>query len=51
MGIFKWKKLASLMLVGVFCGSAIGASAFADDDKSQPPAKPRQRQRSKRPLR
>src|SRR5450755_3698272 len=41
MDIFKWKKLASLMLVGVFCGSAVGASAFADDDsKSQPPAKP-----------
>jgi hypothetical protein len=40
MGIFKWKKLASLILAGVFCGSAMGASAFADDDKSQPPAKP-----------
>jgi hypothetical protein len=41
MGIFKWKKLASLMMVGVFCGSAVGASAFADDDgKDQPPAKP-----------
>ena len=40
MGIFKWKKLASLMLAGVFCGSAMGASAFADDDKSRPPAKP-----------
>jgi hypothetical protein len=41
MRIFKWKKLASLMLVGVFCGGAVGASAFADDDgKGQPPAKP-----------
>jgi hypothetical protein len=41
MDIFKGKKLASLMLVGVFCGSAVGASAFADDDgKGQPPAKP-----------
>ena len=41
MDIFKWKKLASVMLVGVFCGSAVGASAFADDDgKDQPPAKP-----------
>jgi hypothetical protein len=41
MDIFKWKRLGSLMLAGVFCGSAIGASAFADDDgKGQPPAKP-----------
>src|SRR5450631_278753 len=41
MSIFKCKKLVSLMLVGVFCGSAVGASAFADDDgKGQPPAKP-----------
>jgi hypothetical protein len=41
MCIFKWKRLASLTLVGVFCGSAVGASAFADDDgKDQPPAKP-----------
>ncbi|HWY43202.1 MAG TPA: outer membrane beta-barrel protein [Candidatus Sulfotelmatobacter sp.] len=41
MDIFKWKKLASLMMVGVFCGSAVGSSAFADDDgKDQPPAKP-----------
>jgi hypothetical protein len=41
MGIFKWKKLASLMFVGVFCGSAVGSSLFADDDgKPQPPAKP-----------
>lgn len=41
MGIFKWKKLSSLMFVGVFCGSAVGSSLFADDDgKSQPPAKP-----------
>src|SRR5580765_7633445 len=41
MGSFKWKKLVSLMLVGALCGSAVGASAFADDDgKNQPPAKP-----------
>jgi len=41
MGIFKWKRLGSLMLAGVFCGSAVGVSAFADDDgKNQPPAKP-----------
>jgi hypothetical protein len=41
MRIFKWKKLVSLMLVGVFCGSAVGAFAFADDDgKGQPPIKP-----------
>jgi Putative beta-barrel porin-2, OmpL-like. bbp2 len=41
MGIFKWKKLVSLLVVGVFCASAIGASASADDDsKGQPPAKP-----------
>src|SRR5690242_17668787 len=40
MDITKWKKLAWLMLVGVFCVSALGASAFADDDgKGQPPAK------------
>jgi hypothetical protein len=41
MSIFKCKKLVSLMLVGVFCGSAVGTSAIADDDgKGQPPAKP-----------
>jgi hypothetical protein len=40
MCIFKWKNLVTLILVGVFCGSAVGASAFADDDaKGQPPAK------------
>jgi putative OmpL-like beta-barrel porin-2 len=40
MPIFKWKKLVLLMLVGVFCGSAVGVSAFADDDgKGQPPTK------------
>src|SRR6267143_5130787 len=39
MCIFKWKNLVTL-LVGVFCGSAVGASAFAGDDaKGQPPAK------------
>jgi hypothetical protein len=41
MGILKWNKLVALMLVGALCGSAVGASAFADDDgKNQPPAKP-----------
>jgi len=41
MHIFKWKKFVSLVLVGVFCGGAVGVSAFADDDgKDQPPAKP-----------
>jgi Putative beta-barrel porin-2, OmpL-like. bbp2 len=41
MRIFKWKKLVSMVLVGVFCGSAVGVCAFADDDgKDQPPAKP-----------
>jgi hypothetical protein len=42
MGIFKWKKkLVSLLVVGVFCVSAAGTRAFADDDgKDQPPAKP-----------
>ena len=41
MRIFKWKKLVSLMLVGLLCGSAAGVPAFADDDgKGQPPAKP-----------
>jgi len=41
MHIFKWKKLVSLVLIGVFCGGAVGVSAFADDDgKDQPPAKP-----------
>jgi hypothetical protein len=40
MCIFKWKNLVTLMLVGLFCGSAVGASSFADDDaKGQPPAK------------
>jgi Putative beta-barrel porin-2, OmpL-like. bbp2 len=41
MHIFNWKRLASLMVAGVFCGSAVGATAFADDGgKGQPPAKP-----------
>jgi Putative beta-barrel porin-2, OmpL-like. bbp2 len=41
MHIFKWKKLVSMVLVGVFCGGAVGVCAFADDDgKDQPPAKP-----------
>jgi hypothetical protein len=41
MRIFMWKKVVSLMLVAAFCGSAVGASAFADDDgKGQPSASP-----------
>src|SRR5258708_2006275 len=41
MRIFRWKKLVSLVLIGVFCGGVVGVSAFADDDgKDQPPAKP-----------
>ncbi len=41
MRIFKCKKLVSLLLVGVFCGNAVSASAFADDDgKGQPTTKP-----------
>jgi Putative beta-barrel porin-2, OmpL-like. bbp2 len=40
MRIFIWKKVVSLMLVAAFCGSAVGASAFADDGKGQPPANP-----------
>jgi hypothetical protein len=41
MHIFKWKKLVSIVLVGVFCGGAVGVCALADDDgKDQPPAKP-----------
>lgn len=40
MRLFKWKKLVSLTLIGVFCGIA-AVSAFADDDgKGQPPPKP-----------
>src|SRR5882762_1821631 len=41
MDIFKWKKLVSLMMVGMFFGSAVGPRAFADDDgKSEVPPKP-----------
>jgi hypothetical protein len=43
MRIFKWKRLVSIILVGWCCGSAVGASAFADNDgkgKTEPPAKP-----------
>jgi hypothetical protein len=41
MRIFKWKKLLSLVLVGVLCGGAVGVCAPAEDDgKNQPPAKP-----------
>jgi len=39
MRIFKWKRLAPLILVGLCCGSAV--LAFADDDgKDKPSAKP-----------
>jgi hypothetical protein len=39
MRIFKWKRLVSVMLVGLSCGSAI--RALADDGgKDNPPAKP-----------
>lgn len=41
MDTFTGKKLVSLLLIGVLCGSAVGASAFADDDgRGQPAAKP-----------
>src|SRR6266478_3791530 len=43
MRIFKWKRLVSVILVGLFlcCGSAVRAFAFADDEgKDKPPAKP-----------
>ena len=41
MRIFKWRRLVSVILVGLCCGS--GVCAFADDDgkgKTEPPAKP-----------
>ena len=38
MGNFKGKTLASMLVVGMFCG--VGAHAFADDDDSKPHAKP-----------
>jgi hypothetical protein len=42
MRIFKWKRLVSVILAGLCCGSALCASGFADDDKGKtdPPAKP-----------
>src|SRR5258708_34848849 len=41
MRLLRWKKLVSLVVIGVFCGGVVGVSAFADDDgKDQPPAKP-----------
>src|SRR6266851_3646084 len=41
MRVFGWKKLVSVMLVGLCCGSAIRAFAFADDDsKNKTSAKP-----------
>src|SRR6266576_7059784 len=41
MHIFKLNRLASLMLVAVFCGGAVPVVAFADDDgKGEPPVKP-----------
>jgi Putative beta-barrel porin-2, OmpL-like. bbp2 len=40
MRIFKWKRLVPVILVGLCCGSALRASAFADDDgKEKPPTK------------
>src|SRR5690349_11031688 len=39
MGIFKWKRLVPVILVGLCCGS--GVLGFADDDgKEKPPARP-----------
>src|SRR6202795_1750760 len=41
MHIFKLKRLVSLMLVVVSCGSAVPLVAFADDNgKGEPPVKP-----------
>jgi hypothetical protein len=41
MYIFKLKRLVTLMLVAVSCGSAVPVVAFADDAaKGEPPAKP-----------
>jgi len=41
MHIFKLKRLASLMLVAVFCGGAVPVVAFANDDgKGEPRVKP-----------
>src|SRR6266550_2862625 len=41
MHIFKLNRLASLMLVAVFCRGAVPVVAFADDDgKGEPPVKP-----------
>jgi hypothetical protein len=40
MHIFKLKRLVSLMLVVVSCGSAVPLVVFADDGKGEPPAKP-----------
>src|SRR5260370_21918259 len=40
MRIFKLKRLVSLMLAAVFCGSAVPVVAFADDGKGEPPVKP-----------
>jgi hypothetical protein len=41
MHIFKLKRLVSLILVGLSCGSAVPVVAFGDDNgKGEPPAKP-----------
>jgi hypothetical protein len=40
MRIFKLKRVVSLMLAAVFCGSAVPVVAFADDGKGEPPVKP-----------
>jgi hypothetical protein len=40
MRMFKLKRLVWFMLVAVSCGSAVPVVAFANDSKSEPPAKP-----------
>jgi hypothetical protein len=40
MRVFKLKRLVSLTLVAVSCGSTVPFVAFADDGKGEPPVKP-----------
>jgi hypothetical protein len=40
MHVFKLRRLMSLMLVAMSCGSAVPLIVFADDGKGEPPAKP-----------
>jgi len=40
MHIFSLKRLVSLILAAVFCGSAVPVVASADDGKGEPPAQP-----------